>query len=1609
MKKLLLLLGLFLTFSFSLLAQATPEVKNLRVEHLRNPIGLDVTNPRFSWEISADARGIEQSAYEITVTSDKAGSNTIWTSGKIESGKSVDIKYAGTSLTPSTRYYWHVDVWYNSNSMVSSTETALFETGLMSSGWGEAKWIKATTLKQGESLGNGTLDPASITDYTITMDFEIKDISAGPCFAAKDANNFFMWQFNIETGKTVFRPHSWQNGGGACHEEKDITSLIDLQKGVIYALRIEIKGDKATTYINDIRVDENRTNPRGGNYGFYNLGFRQDKGMLSENVEDAFYDNIKVSTSFEGQNVSLLDETFSNPDKFAFTSGIVVDGRLNVVGRSYSWQKDPNAGVNLTGILNYTVEMDFEINQISTGPCFAVKDASNYYMWQVNISTDGKPTNTTYLRPHVWRNGGGRCLKEVDITSLFKCEKNVVYHLKIDIAGKTATTYINDVLVDVTENPYGENYGCANLGFRASNGNGGKPEQSYVDNIKLKSLINAKDSTIFSENFSSVQYAFTAGELVDGRLYVASPGPDLYSWQREIKHNPTHFVLDMDMTLLSDDAGILFSAKDASNMYMWSINTHDKTEPLIRRHIYTNGNPATSDHLFGSLFTTEDLIGKKRHVKIDVQDNVIKTLIDGILVDTYIDNSGNLFNGYVGFRAYNGNNTDEVALYDNIVLKTYKEGVAEPVITFTEDFENGSNAFEEAETVEIEGNTLLKMSTKSGDFRVLQGSLNGVPMFRTEFNLDKEIASAKIYASALGVYDLFINGQRVGTTTEDNKVLFDELKPGWTDYSKTVHYSTYDVTNLLKAGDNAMGAHVASGWWNGVIAHNEYGNKELSFLSKLVIKYTDGSTKTVVSDPTWLTSKTGPIRLADIYNGESYDARKESAWSTVGYNDTDWLQTALFTGFSGQVKAFVGPSIQVRPELARQPIGITVYEGSEAGTTTFGTIKTISVVNAPGVVQLKKGQTAVYDLGQNMVGWIKFTAKAASGTKMKVRFGEMLNDTGESSRGNDGPAGSIYTANYRSAKSTLSYTFKGMEAGETFNPNMTFFGFRYCEVTATADVEIQSLIGEVVGSATEEGSSFKSSSALVNQLYSNVKWGQRGNFLSVTTDCPQRDERLGWTGDTQIFSRAAAYNADVASFFHKWMGDMRDSQRSDGAYPDVAPHAVVGYGQGAWAEAGIIVPYNVYLMYGDAGIIEENFESMEKYMGFLAAQTGDGYLYNGAGTNYGDWVSYEATENRFVSVCYYAYAAQLMAKMSKALSIGTGDTYDVKSTNYQTLYNNIKAEFQTRYVNANGTLKQGSQTAYLLALKQGLFPNEVAKNNAITYLTNKIATNGDKLSTGFVGTGILNQTLSQFGATNTAYNLLLQRNSPSWLYSVDQGATTIWERWNSYTKETGFGDVSMNSFNHYSYGAVSEWMYRYMGGIETDEAAPGFKHFILQPMPDVRTTLPQGQERITSAEAKYASYYGAIKSAWEMRSNGNLTYKATVPANTTATLYLPLSNDADVVYEGEVLAQNAEGVTFVKKENGKAVYELNSGSYTFNLNEVPTTLTPAKEKGSYSFYPNPVDKKLTLVNGPADYQISDLTGKKTLFGTGSMVDVSNLSAGIYFIRIGDEVSKFIKN
>ena len=755
-----------------------------------------------------------------------------------------------------------------------------------------------------------------------------------------------------------------------------------------------------------------------------------------------------------------------------------------------------------------------------------------------------------------------------------------------------------------------------------------------------------------------------------------------------------------------------------------------------------------------------------------------------------------------------------------------------------------------------------------------QSSGKSLPMLKRTFTLDEKHKNATLQATALGIYDVKVNGLSVSE---------HELKPGWTDYRKEVTYQTMEIGKFLRKGENEICVQLSSGWWAGLISRNAYGqNQPLAFRAEVE---SEGETL-IATDDSWLCCNDGPLMVGDIYLGETYDSRR---------TPTEWYKAETSESIQTKTVPFEGPEVRIRDKkMWRHPQSTVIYSKTKDTGTEYGEIIIDrSVGDKPFI--LHKGETAIVDMGQNMVGWICFEAKAASGTEITFQHGEMLNLNGDKARQDDGPGGSVWTYNLREAKATLKYIFKGEKNGEKYRPHHTFMGFRYASITATDDVEIRKITGQVVGSEIEEWGEFKCSDESVNKLYQNIWWSQRGNFLSVPTDCPQRDERLGWTGDTQIFSRTALYQSDAADFYRKWMRDMRNTQREDGAYPDIAPWANFwGFGTAAWGDAGVIVPWNVYDMTGDKTILHENYESMTRWMEWLATQkeTVDGttYTHIGAGTATGDWLAYDELDQRYVSVAYYAYVAQLMD--SAAMVLGK----NADAVHYRNLYNEIRKEFQQRYMNEDGTLNKTTQTAYLLALRLGLLP-EQHRNKARQALRKKIEDNGYRLSTGFVGTGMLSTTLSILGMDDLAYALLLQRDNPSWLYSVDQGATTIWERWDSYTHESGFHKHpwNMNSFNHYAYGAVAEWLYAYMCGVRPGK--PGFSHVILEPHADCRPAdhpSLKSQPRITWARAKFNTPHGTISSEWKFVKD-HYEYKFQIPKGVTYEVNIPGLKNEDVV------------------------------------------------------------------------------------------------------------------
>jgi len=787
---------------------------------------------------------------------------------------------------------------------------------------------------------------------------------------------------------------------------------------------------------------------------------------------------------------------------------------------------------------------------------------------------------------------------------------------------------------------------------------------------------------------------------------------------------------------------------------------------------------------------------------------------------------------------------------------------------------------------------------EAGDWRAewIGGMLAGgphttspAPFLRTTFTVSKPVARARLYATALGLYEAHLNGQTVGE---------DVFTPGWTNYDIRVQYQAYDVTAQLNQGENVLGAILGDGWYAGHVGWLErqrYGDRP-RFLAQLVVSYEDGSSETIATGPNWKTTY-GPILEADLIMGESYDARRELAsWDTPGYDDARWLPAETFPDPGIARTAMRGPTVKRIMELR------PVAEPRE----------------------LRSGQVSkwIFDMGQNMVGRVRIKVQGEPGTTVTLRHAEMLN-----------PDGSLYLTNLRTTKQEDHYTLKG-EGEETWEPRFTFHGFQYVELSGyQATPTRDTIAGIVIHSAMEQTGSFECSDPLITQLQHNIEWGQRGNFVDVPTDCPQRDERLGWTGDAQVFVATAAYNFDVAAFFARWTRDVEDEQSPEGAVPMVVPNPTVRRdrrttwptaavdGGPAWADAGVIVPWAIYQAYGDTRILEERYDSMRRYVDFLHNTSRDGlrcYANYEGWHGFGDWLALDGSSDRFgntakelLGTAFYAYSSRLFSQIAAVL----GRAEDAER--YRARFEGARVAFQERFVTPRGLIAGATQTSYVLALHFDLLPEEL-RPVALDELVRDIERRGDHLSTGFVGTPYISRVLSDNGRPDVAYKLLRQTTWPSWLYSVTQGGTTIWERWDGWTHDRGFQDPGMNSFNHYAYGAIGAWMYAVMGGIDVDPERPGYKRIVMRPVP--------GGD-LTSVIARLHSLYGPIRSAWTLK-DGAFEWDLTVPANTTATVYVP-SVEGTEVHEGEVPAAEAEGVRLLCHEGNAAVYEVQAGTYRF--------------------------------------------------------------------------------
>ena len=732
-------------------------------------------------------------------------------------------------------------------------------------------------------------------------------------------------------------------------------------------------------------------------------------------------------------------------------------------------------------------------------------------------------------------------------------------------------------------------------------------------------------------------------------------------------------------------------------------------------------------------------------------------------------------------------------------------------------------------------------------------------LFRKEFSSTKKISSATVFIAVHGMYNAFINGSKMGDGF---------LTPGWTSYNKRLQYQVYDVAKFIHSGANVIGVNIGSGWYRTNLAWNNNRNiygKKIGLLAQLEIRYSDGSVETIVSDGTWKTSDQGPIRSSEIYNGEIYDARKEIyGWRMPRFNDKDWRQVTIHD-----------------------------YPENNLVATYNEPVREHEIFWPVRIFKTPKGEQVV-DFGQNLVGHEEIMVDGKAGDSIIIDHAEVLDKEGN-----------FYTDNLRAAKSENIYILKGDSDAEFLEPHFTFHGFRYIRVrgfqgeihfkprehdkymhdhdTSTApNHRNMEIYATTLYSDMNKTGQFECSNPMLNQLQHNIQWGQKGNFLDVPTDCPQRDERLGWTGDAQAFSRTASYNMDVHNFFSKWLKDLAADQSDDGRVPFVVPNVLgaMAGGSAGWADASTIIPWNMWLAYGDPKILEDQYPSMKAWVGFMQSHS-DNYLWN-TGFHFGDWLFYRpaddndgrsaVTDKYMIAQCFFSYSTQLVLNAAKVLN----KTEDIQK--YSDLLQHIKDAYLKEYVTPSGRLVSSTQTAYVLALQFDMLPENL-RAQAAKRLVDNIEAYDNHLTTGFLGTPYLCHVLTRYGYDTVAYKLLLQETYPSWLYPVKMGATTIWERWDGEKPDSSFQTPGMNSFNHYAYGAIGDWMYRNITGIDNYGDAAGYKKISIRPHPG---------GNLTYADADLETVYGKINVHWKIAEK-KFIMDVEIPANTTGVVYIPTS------------------------------------------------------------------------------------------------------------------------
>ncbi len=967
---------------------------------------------------------------------------------------------------------------------------------------------------------------------------------------------------------------------------------------------------------------------------------------------------------------------------------------------------------------------------------------------------------------------------------------------------------------------------------------------------------------------------------------------------------------DSSYIMIELDGGLLKSGGQATiNVYRAGFTSKDKSNvPLSKIVVPKNLIDETNLYEKHKVILTSVFGETRIYIDAETRSNQI-----GDINLNPLGRGGNYIAfpilGEVGFRVDDG----QTATFSDLQISNYRKPSNILFSDFNKPVQMSGNAHRNPSDIVASGyRTSAQMSgNANGSTILIDPGKKSMPMLRTTFTTsESSVSKARLYVTARGIYDFYINGRRVGD---------DYFNPGLTQYDKTHLYQTFDVTDLIVSGKNAAGAVLAEGWWSGGSTYtgeywNFFGDRQ-SLLAKLVITYTDGKQDVIVTEPSkWKYFDNGPVVYGSFFQGEVYDATKDKAvydWSTASYDDKDWKSTVEHS-----LKGHVATSIEDYANMSlRGQIGEPVRKARELKAVSFDEVR-------PGVF--------VYDMGQNFAGvpLISFT-DAKPGQKIVMRYAEVKYPDLPAYKGN---SGMVMMENIRAAMAQDIYIARG--GYDVFSPRFTSHGYRFIEITGIdKPLPVDSVRGVVLSSIESLVSKYETSNPKVNKLWENIIWSALSNFLSIPTDCPQRNERLGWSGDLSVFSRTATFLCDAAGFLRRHMIAMRDVQSNNGRFPDVAPLGV-GFGETLWGSAGITVPWESYLQYGDKDLLESHYDAMKKYIEYLLKdinpQTGVfKEKERGEWWALGDWLSLEDSKNEKTLFweSYLIYDIEIMSKVAAIL--GKNDD----AAKFAEMHSARKVFFNKTYIDVltGKTVFRGkaidTQASYVLPLAFNVVDNgilskflanfgETIKRENIT--DENIVCPPYSLMTGFIGTAWINKALSDNDMSNTAYRLLQQTSFPSWLYPVNQGATTIWERLNSYTHTDGFGkNNSMNSFNHYSFGAIGAWMYNYSLGIDRDVLSPGFKHFVLHPEPD-----PTGEMKF--AKGYYDSMYGRIESSWAA-GDGFCTYNFVIPANTSATISLSAGRIDDITINGNAPAK-AKGISDLRVGNGKVCFEAVSGA-----------------------------------------------------------------------------------